>query len=105
MELPNNIGTKTFAPMGDEPFEGFYQTIAMLKTDFINAFTKANWNIERRIKTDRPLLFGINYDYGCIVIPSEELTDIDREEYTTIINEVLTRYPSLIPFVAVTYKK
>lgn len=100
-----NIGTKVFTPLGQEPFPGFYARLDQAAKALQTAFTNARWNIRERVIPNRPLLFGISFEHGCLVIPAEELNDETKEEYLNIIEQTLEHYQDIVPFVSTSYKR
>ncbi len=100
-----NIGTKVFTPLGQEPFPGFYARIDQAAKALQAAFVNAQWNIRERTIPNRPLLFGISHEHGCLVIPTEELNDAAKEEYLGIIEQTLSYYEDIVPFVCTSYKR
>lgn len=99
------IGTKTFSSLEKETFPDFYTRLDAASKALQTAFIAANWNIGERLLPNRPLIFGINFDYGALVVPCEDLNDSLKEEYLRIIEQTLKYYEDIVPYVVTSYKR
>lgn len=99
------IGTKTFSSLGKEPFPDFYARLDATAKALLAAFVAAQWNVGAKSLSNRPLIFGISFDHGALIVPCEDLDDSLKEEYLRIIEQTLKHYEDIAPYVATSYKR
>lgn len=96
----------TFTGLNDPSSPNFYNRLNDCIQDLTRSFKESGWDVGIKTSLHKPLIFGITYAYGALTVPCELLQDHARiEQYLSIIESTLMRYPDLAPYVITSYKK